>query len=182
MRLGMAFCLTLLFLDQVYARDGLYIQQASSELNPGNLYVLHATIVYRLTSAQKKALHNGLPIMIKFRVEFLRKRPVLDEEVSNLKQRFVLTYRALTQDYHLRNLNSGAEFNFESLSTALKTAGLVRNYPLIDRNILEPGERYSIRIRAHTEVIDLPTTIKLMNYFSDKWSQTSDWYKWPLQF
>lgn len=178
----MTLCLSFLPLFHAYARDDLYIQQASSVLNPGNLYVLNAVIVYHLTPAQKTALHNGLPIMIKFRVEFLRKRPVLDEEISNLKQRFILNYRALTQDYHLRNLNSGAEFNFESLPSALKTAGLVRNYPLIDRNILETGEHYAIRIRAYTEVIDLPTTIKLMNYFSDKWSQTSDWYKWPLQF
>ncbi len=163
----------------LYANE-LKVNSAHTFLK-NDLFFLNASIQYTLTPSQIRALHNGLSALIKFRVEFRRKRPIMDEEITKLNQRYIITYRALTKDYHIKNLNSGAEFLFYNLQDALKTLGQIRDYPLIHRNIFDPTQSFNIRLRAHTEVIDLPITVKLINYFSDKWSQTSDWFKWPLK-
>jgi hypothetical protein len=166
----------------VCAADGLFtVRDARAELRD-EVYLLDADIEFRFSEASLEALQNGIPLVLEVEIKVERLRDWLwPESVASLSQRHRLQYHALSDRYVVHNLNTDQRQSFARLENALRTLGTLREFPMLDRRLLEDDARYRVKLRAGLVVEELPTPIRLWAYASEQWRLGSDWYTWPLQ-
>ena len=156
------------------------VREAHTTLN-NKVYYLNARIDFTLSDEVLEALHKGVPIMIKLEIEISRARDYLwDETITGLKQRYELEYHALIKQYTIKNLNSGALHSYPDLNVALSVLGTIADLPILDKNLLDPDEQYSGRIRAKVDINVLPVPLRLLAYLTSGWSLTSEWFLWSF--
>jgi hypothetical protein len=159
---------------------GFDVISASTRLE-GGVYRLNAQIQYRFSGAAREALRNGVPLTIELEMEVRRRRPwVWDETVYALSQRFRLEYHTLSRQYLVRNLNSGERRGFPTQASALEYMGQITDFPMLDKGLLAPNERYEGALRARLDLDALPTPLRLFAYISDDWRLASEWRTWRL--
>lgn len=146
-----------------------------------DVYLLDAHIDYRLSSEVLDALNNGVPITLQVDIEIQRKRKWwLDAEIATLQQRYQLQYHALSHQYLMRNINSGAFYSFHTLDSALDALGDLTDFPLLDRQLIEQGEEYEVLLHAELDIEALPSPLRPLAYITPAWRLDSDWYSWSL--
>lgn len=156
------------------------ITDASTRLE-GGVYLLDADIRYPLSRAAREALANSVPLTFVLQMQVRRERRWLwDVTVATLEQRFRLQYHALARQYVVTNLNSGTLQSFPTLDAATGFMGRIRGFPLLDRSLLEPGERYQAWLRAELDIQSLPAPLRPVAYLSGDWRLSSEWATWPL--
>jgi hypothetical protein len=156
------------------------VNQGKTEL-VDNVYQLDASLGYQFTPETLDALDNGVPLTLVLDIEVYRPRRYLwDEVIASLAQRYEIHYHALSDQYLLRHLNSGAQFTYPTLDSALASLGTVRNIPIIDAPLLEPGKHYMVRVRSRLDIDALPVPLQLIAYVSQDWWLSSGWYSWDL--
>lgn len=160
--------------------DNFFITGIHTRLKD-NVYLLDANIEYRLTENVIEALNNGVPITVQVNIEIQRKRRWwLDAEMAVLEQRYQLRYHALSHQYLLQNINSGAFYAFHSLEAALETLGDVNDFPLLDKQLVEEGEEYEVLLHTELDIEALPSPLRPLAYITPAWRLDSDWYTWSL--
>lgn len=170
-------------LDAARAQDepgGFDVLEAGTEQRSG-VYYLNALFDFSLSADAREALRSGLPIVIRIEIEVIRPRRFWLDSEQSLTQRYRLEYHALTERYLVVNLNSGDEISFSGLEPALGFIGRVDDLPVIDATLLEPGQRYDIRVRAVLDTDQLPGPLRLLAFWRRDWSIASDWHRWRLQ-
>lgn len=147
------------------------------------VYHVSAQIDYGLTEAAIEALTNGVPLTFKLDIEVSRKRRWLPDATEHeLLQRYELSFHALTERYVVRNLNSGEQRSFGTLSSALRGLGEVDRLPVLDASLLKEDKEYRIRMRSTLDVKSLSGPLRLLASlfrFND-WRLASDWHAWAL--
>lgn len=167
-------------LDDVRAEE-FAVRKAETTLIEG-VYYLNTLVDYSLSNKMLDALHNGVSLTFEMDIDILRTRDYwVDETVASLEQRYQLEYQALTQQYLIRNLNSGALYYFPSLEIALQVLETVIELPIIDKELLDDGEEYTGRLRVLHDVDMLPVPLMLRAYVSSGWRYESGWFSWLLQ-
>jgi len=147
------------------------------------VYQLNARIEFDFSKDVLAAIENGVPMVIETEIEFLKPRNYIwDEEVASLEQRYQLQYHALTEQYIVRNLNSGAQYTYFSLTAALQKIGNIDHLPLIDEKLLSDRdkENYYARVRTHLGFENLPVPLKLNALISRSWWLGSEWIELDL--
>jgi len=156
------------------------VESAATRLVEG-VYLLDASIKYRFSDEALEALENGVPLTVAIDIQVQRKRWWwLNESVALLEQRYQLHYHALSDQYLLRNLNSGALYTFPSLISAVRRLGVLRGLPLLDAGLIEPGREYTVELRARLDIEALPAPLRPVAYLTPQWRLASDWYGWSL--
>ena len=146
------------------------------------VYRLNAKIRYRFSDEALDALDNGVPLVVELAIEIERKRDyVWNETVASLRQRYQLSYEALTQRYVVTNLNSGADNYYGNRTAAIAALGDVDNLPILDAGLLSSGEQYIVSLQASLDLEALPVPMRVVGYFSSNWRIASEWVSWPLQ-
>ncbi len=159
---------------------GFTITRAEAKL-VNQVYHLAAEINYVFSNKVLEAIQSGVPVVIALEIEVRRPRGIWwDEEVAHLKQRFQLQYHALAEQYIVKNLNSGAQNTAPTLNTALFYLNRIENLPLIDQQLLKPGEKYEVRVKVGLEFDSLPVPLKLSAYTNTSWWLGSGWFEWEL--
>jgi hypothetical protein len=146
------------------------------------VYRIGAHVDFDFNETLHDALLNGVPLLIELRMEVLQDREWLwSETVAELRQRFKLEYHALSRTYLVSNFSTGVKRSFRTMKDALAYAGDVYDLPLIDAQLLEPEQHYSVRMRADIDVEALPTPVRAWAYLGSEWSLKSKWFEWSLQ-
>lgn len=146
------------------------------------VYRLGARVDFDFNETLPEALHHGVPLLIELRIEVLRKREWLwPERVADLRQRFKLEFHVLSRRYLVYSYASGVQQSFRSMNGALSSIGEVYDLPLIDERLIDPSQRYRVRMRADIDVEALPTPVRLWAYLGSEWSLKSRWFEWPLK-
>jgi hypothetical protein len=146
-----------------------------------NIYLLDAHVDYRFSDEALEALDNGVPLTLQLTIEIERKRKWwLDADVANLQQRYRLQFHPLSHQYLLHNLNSGAFYAFQSLPAAIDAMGTLRDFPLLDAQLIEPDEKYEVLLQAELDIEALPSPLRPLAYITPAWRLNSDWYTWSL--
>ena len=184
MHCGRRLLLALLSLGWMLAMpaqaDDFFITGIHTELKEG-VYLLHADIDYRFSDEALQALSNGVPLTVQLTIEVERVRKWwLNAEIATLEQRFSLQYHALSHQYLLRNLNSGAFYSFPTYHTVVQALGRLRDFPLLDSKLLLPGEEYKVSMQVELDIEALPSPLRPMAYITPAWRLNSDWYTWSL--
>lgn len=165
------------------AADDAYftVRQADARLQ-NDVYLLDADIDFHFSDAALEALSNGIPLVLEIQIKVERRRGWMwDATVAALSQRYSLQYHALSDRYVVHNLNTGQRQSFTMLDDALYVLGTVREFPMLDRRLLDADSDYQASVRAGLVVEQLPTPMRLWAYASDQWRLDSAWYSWPLQ-
>jgi hypothetical protein len=149
----------------------------------GGVYYVDAKILYELPTTADEALRSGvtLTLEVQIEVERLRRFPMPDKGIASLRQHYGLQYHALSDRYIVQNLNSGEQATFSTLGAAEAALGEVRELPVIDVALLEPGVRHQISIRAVLDIKRLPVPLRLFAFFFEDWRVASDWYRWRFE-
>lgn len=164
-----------------WAEQGYFsVRDARTELKDG-VYRLDANIDFRFSDEALDALHSGLPFVINIEVKVERPRNYLwADTVAELRQRYRIQFHALSDRYVVHNLNTDTRHSYVALDDALQAFGTLRDFPMLDRRLLDLGHRYRAGLRATLDIEALPTPMRLWAYVSDQWQLDSEWYQWPL--
>lgn len=161
--------------------SGFTIRSVSTHLQD-KVYQLDANIDYQFSDSALEALRNGVPLIILLDIKVEQERSWwLNKTIAELQQGYLLLYHALTEKYIVNNLNSGAQENYEQLSTALSALGKVKDLPILDAHLATSGSRYVVRLRTRLDLESLPAPMRPLAYISSDWRLESNWYQWPLQ-
>jgi hypothetical protein len=157
------------------------VQAAETRLING-VYRLDAQLSLEFSDEVLEALDNGVPIDLVLEIEILRQRSwVWDEDLASLEQRHQLRHHALSQQYVVKNLNTGVQQAYPNLAEAKAALGQIRDFPMLDQRLLKPGEHYRARLRVRLDIESLPAPLRPLAYLFRGWRLTSDWYEWTLQ-
>ena len=149
----------------------------------GKVYQLNARMEFEFSKDVLNAINNGVPLIIETEIEFLKPRSYIwDEELASLEQRYQLQFHALSEQYIVRNLNSGAQFSFFTLTAALQKIGHIDHLPILDENLLSGKNKknFYARIRTQLGFDNLPVPLKLNALISRSWWLGSDWVELDL--
>lgn len=155
----------------------------SATLTPvQGVYQLNARLSFTLPDGARQAIQDGVALTLNVQLEVHRaRRWWLDDTVATLAQHYEVVYHALSENFLLRNVNSGEQRAFESLDAALESLSEIRDLPALDQSLLDPNESYEARVRGLIDVRTLPDTLRLVLFWTDDWRQTADWYRFPLK-
>ena len=159
---------------------GFVIRTAYTELT-GGVYYLNADVDLNLSDDAVNALENGLPLTVELQIEIIKHRSLWwNTRIAALTEHYQISFHALTRRFIITNLNSGDQESFASYREAITNLGQVSDLPLIDADLIEPGDRYNVRMRAVLDIKSFPGPLQLIASLFKGWDLTSDWYEWVL--
>ena len=148
----------------------------------GDIYVLSADIVYRLSDKAKEALQSGVPLFWDIQVRLLQHHDVLwNKTLVDTAIRYRIQYHALLNMYRVRNEVDGEVYNFSTLPAALDLMSTISDFPLIEKTELAPENQYLGALRVSFDREALPLPLRPTAYIDPQWYLSSDWTLWPLK-
>lgn len=146
------------------------------------VYELNATLNFDLPEGARAAIREGVPLTLHLEIVVKRQRSYwLDETVATLDQSYELAYRALSERYLVRNLNSGEQASYATLDAALDALRVINHLPILDQALVSANRRHEISVRGNLDVRTMPDTLRFVLFWSDDWRQRSEWYTWSPQ-
>lgn len=162
-------------------RSHIEVDDIESWLND-DVYMVRGDVTIDLVNPILEALDNGVTLEFALYYDILRSnRWWLDKSIAKISQRYQVSYHALSRQYLLTNLNTRSVNTYYSLELLLDDMGQIRDFPLIDKSLLEPGALYIVRMRAYLDYDELPIPLRIRAYSSLSWRPGSDWILWPLR-
>jgi hypothetical protein len=155
----------------------------SAYIEPADrVYELNATLNFDLPEGARSAVREGVPLTLHLEIVVKRQRSYwLDETVATLDQYYELAYRALSERYLVRNMNSGEQASYATLDAALDALRVISRLPILDQALVSPSRRHEISVRGNLDVRTMPDTLRFVLFWSDDWRQRSEWYTWSPQ-
>lgn len=159
------------------------IEIANPQLVPGDDgYVLNADFSFDFNARLEEAVTRG--VVLPFVVDFELTRPRwywFDEKAVVRSKTYRLSYHALTRQYRLSS-GGGLHQSYESLTEALRVISRVREWAVVERGAVQPGEPYVAALRIRLDLTQLPRPFQIAALGNREWSLASDWKTWPVTF
>jgi hypothetical protein len=159
------------------------IEIANPQLVPGeDGYVLNADFSFDFNARLEEAVTRG--VVLPFVVDFELTRPRwywFDEKAVVRSKTYRLSYHALTRQYRLSS-GGGLHQSYESLTEALRVISRVREWAVVERGAVQPGETYVAALRMRLDLTQLPRPFQIAALGNREWSLASDWKTWPVTF
>ena len=163
------------------ALDGvLEVRSAYVEL-VRSVYTLHARIAYPLTPAIRDALRDGVTLSFDLETHVDRERHLwFDANVVDVSMRRELSYNTVSDRYVVRDSRSGDLQSFPTLEEALGALGTVDDWPVAVEPQIVHGEHYRIAVRAGIRRGRMPSSLRVLLFWTNDWHRVSPWYTWSL--
>ncbi|MDD4914717.1 MAG: DUF4390 domain-containing protein [Methylococcales bacterium] len=142
-------------------------------------YSLKTEIAYRLSPTAREALHKGVPLAWDVKVEIDRVGLLWNATVYRKTLSYSLQFHALLNQYEVKT--PGQSEMFLSLGTALNFMALLQDEVNIDNKLLQPGQRYQLRLKTRFNRELLPIPLRPVAYLDSEWFLSSNWFVWPIQ-
>jgi len=165
------------------AQAPTHFEVRSAYIEPAErVFELNATLNFDLPEGARAAIREGVPFQMHLEIVVKRQRTYwLDETVATLDQYYELAYRALSERYLVRNLNSGEQASYATLDAALDAMRVISRLPILDQSLITSNRRHEISIRGNLDVRTMPDALRFVLFWSDDWRQRSEWYTWSPQ-
>ena len=160
------------------AADGVALKSVQIDATDEGFRV-NADFDVQLPPAMLEAVRKGVPLV--FVVEFELKRGRwywLDETVAKVSRDRRVTFAPLTEQY--RVTSSGFTQTATTPEELQRILSRVRAWTVIERNRLQPGEKYFAAIRFRLDTSQLPKPFQLNFIGSREWELTTDWHRWTF--
>jgi hypothetical protein len=169
------------FAQEEIEREGYFEVRSAATRSINGVHTLDARLQLVLSSEALAALESGVTLTIELQIQAIRvRRFFLDDVEAELAMRFELQYKALSQRYIVKSLNSGDQDSFATLYSALTRLGRVQGLPIIDDALLASDRPYRLRLRAMLNTQQYPATLRLLFFWRGQWQLQSEWFEWPL--
>ncbi len=144
-------------------------------------YSVQTRVEFKLTNYLKQALLNGIALNARIQFRLGEHRSWwFNKDVPLRTIHYQLKYHALSRHYLLSRSDTGENWNFTTLPTALRKLNELRSYKLPP--IKEPvknGQYYIFAI-ADMSPATLRLPLRIQSLFSDEYKLTSEGVLWPL--
>lgn len=148
------------------------LMPASNGQTPG-IY-LDATFEFELAPTLDDALHKGIALYFLIEFQLYRERWWwFDRKLATVQLVYRLSYSPLTRQY--RVARGGLSQPFDNLDEALALIKSVRNWKVLERGVVKPGEDYLAELRMRLDTSQLPKPFQVNAIASRDWSLGSDW-------
>jgi hypothetical protein len=161
-----------------HADERIGVIAAALEPAPGGVGggVLNATFEFEMPQALDEAVQKGIAIYFNIEFELYRKRWYwLDRKVSTSTLTYRLSFSPLTRQFRLAR--GGLSQPFESLDEALGLLKSVRQWKVIEKGMLSPGDSFEAQVRMRLDVNQLPKPFQVNAITSREWNLASDWHE-----
>jgi hypothetical protein len=162
------------------ALDGvLEVRSAYVDVDKG-VFLLHARVEYPISSGIREALRDGVTLTFDLDTRVERERRFwFNASIVNLTLRRELAYHAVSDRYMVRDVRSGDTESFPTLEEALAYLGKVDGWPIIVEPQLNGGS-YLVSVRAGVRRGNLPSSLRVLLFWTNDWHRESEWYSWSL--
>lgn len=177
---SVTLAILVLFAMAALAAKSFNVADVKTQLKNGT-YVMDARIDYQFSERALEALDNGVPLTLEVHIQI---RPVndwiWDESLVDRRLRYRIRYQPLSERYLVSQLPGESGRTYFTRDAAVEALGEIKGLQLLNRDRLEPDQRYEVQIRAALDVEELPLPLRPMAYLYPSWKQSSKWTKWPL--
>ncbi len=175
--------LVFLWSTPLRANDPAINVRSAELLSSQDGYYLDASFEIELGATLEEALTKGVALNFVLDFELVYERWYLlnlwNKTVADFRQRYRLTYNALTRQYRVA---AGAlTQNVDTLREALAVMGQVRNRFIASRDDIDPESVYTAELRLQLDKSQLPKAFQVNALGSKGWSLSSDWYRWTVR-
>jgi len=151
-----------------------------AELVPADdQYVMNADISLELNSRLEEVIVHGIPLHFVAECVITRSRWYWwDEKIVEKRLAFRITYQPLTQTFRLSVGSLGQ--NFDQLADAVGAMKRLRNWGIVERARLTPGESYNVALRFRLDTNQLPKPFQVTAIGSRDWDVATTWSSWTF--
>ena len=161
--------------------DGVLQVQSAYVTLEQSVFQLHARIDYPMTPAISNALADGVALSFDVEVRIQRSRRMwFDATVTELTLHRELDYHTVSDRYVVHDPRTGDQQTFATLDAALMYLGTIDSWPVLVESVLQPGDHYTISVRAGMRRGHLPTSLRALLFWTNDWHRVSDWFTWSL--
>jgi len=148
----------------------------------GDRILLDADIEYRLNEVTIEALENGIPLTFETHVQIRRKGAwIWEGDIIETRLRSLLRFHPISSLFEIYDLESGEKDVFATRGGAIEALGIIRALSLIEREMLEPGKTYNVRLQTKLDIEALPLPLRPVAHLSPDWHLKSDAWEWQLK-
>jgi len=168
----------LILLAGIARAENIEVKSAAITLREEG-YTLDANFEITLTPILEDILAKGVTLNFLLELELIRPRWYwLNEKVGAASQQYKLSYNPLTRQYRI---SIGTFFqNFSSAAEAVRFISRVRNFPVVDKSVLQAGGTYSAAVRLRLDVSQLPRPFQITALGSREWNLGSEWHRFVV--
>ena len=159
---------------------GFKVIEATSHSRQGQRLV-DAQVSFNFSTDAKEALENGVAMTVFVDTEIRTQGLFWTSTIASKRTGRRIQIHALSKQYRVKNLYTGQSNTYRSFTDMTDNIGLIKNLPLADESLLEPGKSYQLRVRAILDIESLPSPLRPLAYISSAWQLSSGWTTWPVQ-
>lgn len=144
-------------------------------------YVLNADFDLNLSGAVEEAVNKGVPLnfLIEFQITSPR-RYWFDDEIVTVTNIVIISYHALSRQYLINRDNH--QQSFASLQEAKAEFSHLREWQVVEKDLLKKGENYQAALRVRLDQSKLPKPLQVDALGSEDWNIVSERYHWTPTF
>lgn len=174
---GLAFVF-MLSLTNFAQSQVIKVKQAELE-KVDSAWLLNANFGIELPSGLENALKRGVTLHFLVQFELTRSRWYwFDERAVSIQRLVRLSYQPLINQYRVNA--GGLAFNTNSLEEALRIAGAIGAWSVIELARIDPEKNYEAAIRMTLDLGKLPKPFQVDALNSRDWALSGEWLRFPF--
>ncbi len=174
---GLACLISVCMTDPAQAQ-GIKVKQAELE-KVESAWLLNANFGIELPPGIENALKKGVTLHFLVQFELTRSRWYwFDEKVVSVQRQVRLSHQPLINQYRINA--GGLALNANSLAEALRIAGTIGGWSVIEANAIDADKQYEAALRMTLDLGKLPKPFQVDALNSRDWSLSGEWLRFPF--
>lgn len=171
-------CLVVVCMTSPAQAQGIKVKQAELERVEG-AWLLNANFGIELPPGLENALKKGVTLHFSVQFELTRSRWYwFDEKAVNALRQVRLSHQPLINQYRITA--GGLALNASSLTEALRIAGTIGGWSVIEVSAIDSDKNYEAGLRMTLDLSKLPKPFQVDALNSRDWSLSGEWLRFPF--
>jgi hypothetical protein len=154
------------------------VKQAELEKVEG-AWLLNANFGIELPPGLENALKKGVTLHFLVQFELTRSRWYwFDEKAINAQRQVRISHQPLINQYRITA--GGLAFSANSLAEALRIAGTIGGWSVIELTAIDADKQYEAALRMTLDLGKLPKPFQVDALNSRDWSLSGEWLRFPF--
>ena len=171
-------CLVTVCMTSPAQAQGIKVKQAELERVEGT-WLLNANFGIELPPGLENALKKGVTLHFSVQFELTRSRWYsFDEKAVNALRQVRLSHQPLINQYRITA--GGLALNASSLTEALRIAGTIGGWSVIEVSAIDSDKNYEAGLRMTLDLSKLPKPFQVDALNSRDWSLSGEWLRFPF--
>jgi Domain of unknown function (DUF4390) len=171
-------CLISVCMTDLAQAQGIKVKQAELE-KVESAWLLNANFGIELPPGIENALKKGVTLHFLVQFELTRSRWYwFDEKVVSVQRQVRLSHQPLINQYRINA--GGLALNANSLAEALRIAGTIGGWSVIEANAIDADKQYEAALRMTLDLGKLPKPFQVDALNSRDWSLSGEWMRFPF--